>query len=230
MRRLLAVGRTPRSARVPLDPPFGNQSKSQPSGQFDGRKSAGLLTCATRILSVGIVFAVSAFAQEAEPGDPWLGWKWANFAILAVGLGYLISKHAPAFFQQRSKEIQQGIQEATQAKQEAEARAAEIDRRLAGLDSEIEKLRAGARAEIAAEGERIGHETEGRLQRIQTQSAQEIEMMSRGARDELRKYAAQLALDLAQQRIRSRMTKDVDDGLVNAFLQDLHLQSPGARN
>jgi hypothetical protein len=26
------------------------------------------------------------------------------------------------------------------------------------------------------------------------------------------------------------MTKDVDDGLVNAFLQDLHLQSPGARN
>ena len=84
-------------------------------------------------------------AQEAETGDPWLGWKWANFAILAAGLGYLIRKHAPAFFEQRSLEIRQGIAEATKAKQEAEARAAAMERRLASLESEIASLRAGAR-------------------------------------------------------------------------------------
>jgi F-type H+-transporting ATPase subunit b len=181
-------------------------------------------------LTLALVFAVSACAQEAEPGDPWLGWKWANFAILAVGLGYLISKHAPAYFVQRSTEIRQGIAEATQTKQDAEARAAAMDGRLAALDSEIAKLRSEAHEEISAEGGRISRETMHRLQKIQSQGEQEITMMSRAGRDELKKYAAELALNLAQQRIRSRMTKDSEDGLVDAFLQDLRRQSADARN
>ncbi len=195
--------------------------------------AARISACATRILGIGLTSAACLLAQgaqEAEPGDPWLGWKWANFAILAVGLGYLIRKSAPAFFQQRSQEIQQGILEATRVKQDAEARSAAIERRLAGLESEIAGLRTTARAEIATEGERINRETEQRLQRIQVQAAQEIALMSRSARGELRKYSAQLALDLAQQRIRSRMTQDVQDGLVDGFLRDLRYQvTPEAR-
>jgi F-type H+-transporting ATPase subunit b len=153
------------------------------------------------------------------------------FAILAVGLGYLIGKHAPALFAKRSQEIRQGIVEAAQTKQEAEARASVIEKRLAGLEGEIESLRATARAEAAAEGERIQRETEKRLRSIQEQSAQEIELMARGARDELRKYSAQLALDLARQRIRARMTADTQLGLVDGFLQDLRQRlKPGARN
>jgi F-type H+-transporting ATPase subunit b len=188
---------------------------------------------ALRILSINLILAASLLAQEGhepETGDPWLGWKWANFAILVVALGYLIRKHAPAYFAQRSTEIRQGIAEATQTKQDAEARAAAIDRRLASLESEIAKLRSEAHEEISAEGGRISRETMHRLQRIQAQGEQEITVMSRGASDELRKYAAQLALDLAQQRIRSRMTKDAEDGLVDAFLEDLRRQSPDARN
>ena len=187
--------------------------------------NAGCMSAwATRVLGLGIVFAASLLAQggqEVETGDPWLGWKWVNFLILAAGLGYLIRKHAPAFFQQRSQEIQQGISEATKTKQEAEARAAAIERRLAGLESEIRSLRASAHEEIAAEGGRIS----------QAQSAQEIELMSRAASAELRKYSAELALDLAQQRIRSRMTQDTQNSLADKFLQDLRYQvTPGERN
>jgi F0F1-type ATP synthase membrane subunit b/b' len=69
------------------------------------------------------------------------------------------------------------------------------------------------------------------LQRIQAQSAQEIELMSRAASAELRKYSAELALDLAQQRIRSRMTQDTQNSLADQFLQDLRYQvTPGERN
>jgi len=164
-------------------------------------------------------------AQEggaaAEPGDPWLGWKWANFAILAAGLGYLIYKHVPALFAQRSQEIQQGIQEAAKVQKEAEGRAAAIERRLVGLEKEVESLRETGRAEIAAEGERIKAETERRLRSIREQSAQEIALMSRGIRDELRNFSAELALDLAQARIRARMTKETEDRLVDGFVQDL---------
>jgi len=160
--------------------------------------------------------------QATEQGDPWLGWKWANFAILAIGLGYLISKQAPVYFRQRTHEIEQAISDAAKVKKDAEAEAARIDARLASLKSEIEALRQTARAEMTAEGERISRETEQRLAKIQDQAAQEITLMTRAGRYELRKYSAQLALDLAEQRIRSHITKETQDGLVDGFLQDLH--------
>jgi len=166
--------------------------------------------------------------QESEPGDPWIWWKWANFLILAAGLGYLISKHAPPFFAQRSREIEESLVEAAQAKRDAETRAAAIDKRLADLDREIKCLREAAQAETAAEGERLRHETERHLQRIQQQAAQEVELMTNAARHDLKKFAALLALDLAEQRIHSRLTKDVQEELMDGFLQDLRMRvKPG---
>ena len=166
--------------------------------------------------------------RESEQGDPWIWWKWANFLLLAGGLGYLISKRAPALFQARSQEIQQAIAEAAQAKKDAEARAAAIELRLQNLQTEIDSLRQTARAEMASEGDRIRHETEHRLRRIQEQSQQEIVQMTRAARDELRKYSAQLAIGLAEQRIRSRMTPEVQQNLVDRFILDLRSRAPKA--
>jgi F0F1-type ATP synthase membrane subunit b/b' len=193
---------------------------------------------ATLALTIGLIFTCCAVpqetrqtpaaGQEGEQRDPWIGWKWANFLILAAGLGYLISKHAPPYFAARSKEIEQSLLEAAQARRDAEARAAGIDKRLADLDREIEGLRQAARAETAAEGERLRRETERHLQRIQQQAGQEIDLMINGARHDLRKYAALLALDLAEQRIHSRLTKDVQEELMDGFLQDLRMRvKPG---
>lgn len=187
---------------------------------------------ATVAIAFGMAFAVPALPQEAgkaaqheaEQGDPWIWWKWINFAILAGGLGYLISKHAPAFFAQRSREIEQALADAAQAKKNADAQAAKIEQRFAGLQKEIESLRQAARSETAAEGERITNETARQLQRIQDQAAQEMALMTRAARDELRRYSALLALDLAEQRIHSRISQDVQDELVDGFLQDLRIR------
>jgi len=164
--------------------------------------------------------------QEAEQHDPWIWWKWANFAILAAGLGFLIAKNAPAFFEARSKEILQGIADGTKALKEAQARSATVELRLAGIQKEIDNLRSDARAEMAAEEQNIQRQTEKHLQRLQEQSAQEIALMTRGSRDELRKYSADLALDLAEQRIRVRMNKETQDGLVDGFVKDLRSQPP----
>ena len=61
---------------------------------------------------------------------------------------------------------------------------------------------------MTAESERIRRETEHHLQRIREQSVQEMELMTRAAKDELRKYAAELAIGLAEQRIRFRMNPE----------------------
>jgi F0F1-type ATP synthase membrane subunit b/b' len=185
---------------------------------------------ATLALALGLAFASYALPQEApaaktteaEQGDRWIWWKWANFAILAIGLGYLIRKNVPPMFQKQSDDIQGALAEAAKIKQEAAAYAAGIEARLANLQSEIQQLRENAHSEMTAESERMRRETEQHAQRIREQSVQEIELMTRAAKAELRKYAAELAIGLAEQHIRFRMTPATQDQLVNGFLHDLH--------
>jgi F-type H+-transporting ATPase subunit b len=189
----------------------------------------------TLVLFFALALAPVAFAQEGTPaheteeskGDQWIWWKWANFLILAGGLGYLISKSAPKFFRSRTDEIQSGIQEATQMRRDAEARAAAIELRTAGLQAEIEGIRVNARAEMEAEGERIRRETEQQVRRIQEQSQQELAALSKLAREELKTYAGSLALDMAEQRIRARMDTPTQNRLVQVFVHDLQRASAG---
>jgi F-type H+-transporting ATPase subunit b len=191
---------------------------------------------ATLVFALGMAFTSYVLPQEpagaaetkqqAEQGDPWLLWKWVNFLILAGGLAYLISKNAPAMFQARSEQIEKTFAEAARMKKEADAQAAAIELRLKNLQVEIDNLRQSARAEIAAQGDRIRRETEQHLARIQEQSAQEIHLMTRGARAELRKYSAELAIQLAEQRIRARMTPDIQQALADGFIEDLRSRTP----
>jgi F-type H+-transporting ATPase subunit b len=189
---------------------------------------------ASLAITLGLAFASCALPQEPahaseskqeiEQGDPWIWWKWANFAILAGGIGFMIYKVAPALFEQRKRAIGQAMFEAATAVRDAQTRATEIETRFTALQSEIAEIRRNAKAEMSAESDRISRETEQRLQRIQDQATQEIALIARAERDELRKYAAQLALDLAEQRLRSRLTEGTQDGLVDGFLQDLRYQ------
>ena len=178
----------------------------------------------TRVLLILLLAAVGASAQEkAEESNE--VWKWANFGILAIGLGYLVAKTLPPFFRSRTVEIQKGISEAQKIKREAEARASEMNARLASLSAEIDKFQRTARTEMEQEGARLREETSRHLQKLQHQAEQEIETAGKLARRELKTYAAKLALDLAEQRIRTRLDKSAESGLVDEFVKNL-----GSRN
>jgi F0F1-type ATP synthase membrane subunit b/b' len=178
-------------------------------------------------IALGLACASYALPQEAaqkqaaEQDNKWIWWKWANFVILAGGLGYLIGKYVPPLFEKQSGEIQTGLREAAKVADDAKTYAAGIEARLKNLQSEIESLRVSARSDMTAESERIRRETEHHLQRIREQTAQEIELLTRNATAELRKYSAELALGLAEQRIRSRMNPATQQSLAESFLHDL---------
>ncbi len=190
-----------------------------------------------RALLFLVLTAGAAFAQESakpenkahegesgEAGDKFIGWKWANFAILAAGAGYLISKSAPAFFRSRTDSIQKGIAEAQQVKRDAEQQAAATAARLAALGADIEKFRIEARAEMQREGDRIQQETARHLDKVQEQAAAEIEAAGKIARRELKSYAAELALNLAERRIRGFLDPATEAALVEGFVNDLKKQ------
>lgn len=176
-------------------------------------------------------------AQHAEPagGAPKAGepvqheetegrivlWKWVNFVILVGGLGYLAAKNLPAYFRSRNEEIQRGIADAAKLKREAEARAAKMEARLGRLKEEVEGIRKAAHDQMSKESDRIRQETAQHLARVQQQGEQEIAALSNHAVRDLKTYAAQLAIDLAEQRVRSRMTPEVQNHLVEGFVADL---------
>jgi F-type H+-transporting ATPase subunit b len=186
-----------------------------------------------RWLALGaLVFSSVVFGAEqkndADEGK-WLPWQWANFVILAGGLGYLIGKNVPGFFRARTAAIQKDINESTLLQEQADAKVREIEQRLASLATEIEALRAEAGGMLSAEGQRIRKETEHHLERLRQQTQREIDSMTRVAREELHAYAARLALDLAEERIRARMDQPAQARLVDAFTRQLGTARPEER-
>lgn len=174
------------------------------------------------LLLLGSALVTSAAEEHGQPGGGNVTlWKAANFVLLAAGLGYLIHKKGVALFAGRRRQIQQAIQEAARMKAEAEARAAELEQRLAGLASEVEALRSNARQETAAEAERARARLEQEVEKIQAQAQREIASAAQAARQELRGYAADLAVELAEQQLRARMTPEAEERLAGAAIQEL---------
>jgi len=203
-------------------------------------RCAALVACLSFGGTWGLVQAQSSPTKAAETGEYEPAtksggqaegvspvWAWANFAILAGVLGYLIAKHGGPWFAAQSTAIRRGIAEAEEIRKQAEARAAEIDRKLAGLQTEIEALRTAAHSEQAAEAERIRQQTAADLARLKEHAASEIVAAGKAARLELKRYAAQLAIDLAEQKIRRQMTPEVQAALIDGFTRDLHQPSAG---
>ena len=182
-----------------------------------------LVLCLFLVLSpVALPQEKDAASHEESTSDPWIWWKWANFLMLAGALGYLINKNAGSYFRSQTEDIQRGIVEAGKLKADAEARAALIQKRLAGIDNEVKDLRSRAQAEMAAEAERLKTETARLLQRLEQQTKQELEFMTKAAKHELKGFSADLALGLAEQRIRASLNPASQSALANAFIQDLH--------
>jgi F-type H+-transporting ATPase subunit b len=164
-------------------------------------------------------------AASSEKGEGSLkGWEWANFVILAAGLGYLAGKRGGPFFSARSRQISKDIADAAELRKQAEERAAEVERRLAGIESCIAALREEAQNEARADAERIARETAVEVGKIQAQAELDIAAAAKAARADLKRHSAELAVDLAERLIRERMTPDAQDELVREFIR--HLEDP----
>jgi len=192
---------------------------------------------------IALIFALASIAQEhgaaehkqAEHGQaaehgkdasheqgPSMTLKWANFAILAAGLAYLIAKNAPAFFASRTAEIKKGLEEGAAMQREANERTAAMEARLKNLETEIAELRAKAKEEIAAEGERVKKETDAALTKIQANAETEIASAGKAERAKLKAYAAGIAIDIAEERLRGELNPSADAGLIRSFLKGLN--------
>ena len=193
------------------------------------------------ILCIGLaalVFAAPSLlsAEEKKSSAPGGGessgglkaWEWANFLVLAGGLGYIIRKNAGPAFEARGRSIRKALLEAEEVRKDAASRVAAVELRLARLGDEIAALRTEAQQEEEAEGARYVRHAAAEVAKIQARAEQEIAAAGKAARMELRRHTAELALGLAERKIRARMTADAEDQLVRRFLEKLDGPSSSA--
>jgi F-type H+-transporting ATPase subunit b len=159
--------------------------------------------------------------------DPML--KWANFGILFVGLGYMLVKILPKNFAERTALIQKDITEAQAIKRDAEERAAKVEAQVKSLGADIEKFRTEAARDMAHEGERIRLETAAHIKRIEEQTGLEIESAGKIARRELREYTVELALKMAEDRLKAKLDGASEAALVDGFVAELGRQGAASQ-
>ena len=155
-----------------------------------------------------------AFINPAIP-------KAVNLAIFLGILYYLLRKPTRDFFRQRFIEIRAALERAAKEKTAAESKLAEIDTRLNRLDAELAEMRAQTEGEAAAERERIEAAAREDAEKLRALAQREIEAAKKTALVELRQFAAEKSVELAEQIIRRELTPADDARLFQRLGEEI---------
>jgi F-type H+-transporting ATPase subunit b len=142
-----------------------------------------------------------------------------NFAVIAVLIFVGMKKALPAAFRNRTASIQKAMEEARKASEDANQRLGDIESRLGRLDQEIAGMRSAAEEEARKEEQRIQAAAEEDRKKVVQTAEQEIAAAARGARAQLKAYAAELAVGLAEKKISIGASEDRE--LVRSFSEHL---------
>lgn len=149
-----------------------------------------------------------------------------NFAVIVFlmrlfyrhGIPGLIPAPGP-YMKERNALIRRQTEEAQRASAEAARRMNDIETRLASLDSEIAGLRSQAEQESAHEEQRLRAAAEEEKRKVVAGAEQEIAAAAKAARADLRAYAAELAVGLAEKKV--QVNEATDQALVREFVEQL---------
>ena len=176
-------------------------------------------------------FIVSNFfpALSGGEGTPWWDypgfelWKFANLAVFVAVMVYILTRKAKLgeVFQSRRESIKLELARAQQERDAALAKLKEVEERLARLDTEVATIKERSVREAAEERERISQSTETEITKMSEQALREIESAGKAAKKELRRYAAEQSVHLAEEIVRREMRPEDDARLIGNNIEEL---------
>lgn len=182
---------------------------------------------AALVIGIALTPALALAAGDAEGGSD-LTLRVINLAILLVVLWIAARKPIQAFFMGRRDEIVGEVEAAAKLRTEAEARYSGFQRQLANLDNELDEIRRGAHDRAQAEKQRILDDAGVAAERIRNDARAAVDQELRRARDELRKEASDLSIELAGGLLRNQVTDADRDRLIDEFIAEV--EQPGSGN
>jgi F-type H+-transporting ATPase subunit b len=159
--------------------------------------------------------------EEHGGGFVALAGKLFNFAVLAGCLVYFLREPFRQYLANRSTAIRSDLVAAASMKEDAARQIAEIDAKLKQLPSQLDALRARGHDEMAAERARIEQAAATERDRLLEQTRREINLQVRSARRDLVTHAADLAVQVARERIRHRISDEDQRRLVDRYLEQV---------
>lgn len=151
----------------------------------------------------------------------WEAWKFFNLLVFMGLLFYFLRRPLSESLVARREAIRRELARAQEERTAALAKLEEVGARLAHLDSELEAIRAQAQKEAAEERERIARSTEEEMRKLREHAQREIEGAGKAARQELRRYAAEQSVRLAEELIRRDIRSEDDARLMGDYVEGL---------
>lgn len=148
-------------------------------------------------------------------------WKFFNLLVFVAAMTYILRRPVADALRSRRERIRRDLLKAREERETALRQLAEVDSRLGRMDSEVAAIWSKAKAEAEAERERIMRDTEAEMLKLREQAQREIESAGKVARQELRRFAAQQSVNLAEEIIRRDMRPEDDARLIRLNVEEL---------
>ena len=148
-------------------------------------------------------------------------WKFVNLFLFLLLMTYLLKRPLTTALAARRESIRAQLLTAQQERDEAVEKLAQVQARLSKLESEKALIQQQSRSEAEAERERIMRETEQEIQKLREQAQREIVGAGKVARHDLRRFAAQQSVQLAEDLIRRDIKSDDDARLIKLNVEQL---------
>ncbi len=178
------------------------------------------------LLAVLLVLGLSSLACAAGGGHADSGvllkdflFRVLNFGIVVALLVYFLRKPLKKGLAGRREDIEKALDEAKQAKEEAEAKFADYDRKLDQATEEIAEISASIRREGELEKQKIIANANEMAAKIEQDAEKAAALEVAKAKTELQREAVQLAVDLAEKKLKKNFTKDDDARFIDEYIE-----------
>jgi F-type H+-transporting ATPase subunit b len=170
------------------------------------------------LVFVSIVFA-SGGGEEAHPSlVKEYAYKIINFVVIFGLIFYFARRPVKNMLKQRTEMIEKTLKEAQEAKELAQKALQEAQTRLQTKDKEIEEILFMSKQAGEQERQRLIEDSERLKERIFEQAKVNIEYELKGAKDAIRAEAVEIAMGLAEKKIKEKLTKEEQEKLLQESL------------
>lgn len=179
---------------------------------------------APAVILLGAAAAHASAAGGKMPLDAilWeMGIKILDVGIIAFFAFKYLSKPIAQAMAARSETVRRALDDATAGRRDAEARLREVQEKNARLESEVQQLVDQTAVDIQREIALIKAEADAGAERIRQHARETFRQEIAKARADLHREAADLAVRLAEEHVRSSLTPDDQRRLAGDYFKQM---------
>ena len=172
---------------------------------------------------------------STEGGSSWLAralyyldypgfeaWKFFNLFLFVGLLIFALKKfNLSEAFRTRGESIKAELEKARAERDAALAKLKEVEERIAGLNQQVSSIKDRSQAEAAEERKRIAQSTQEEISKLSVQAQREIENAAKAAKSDLRKFAAEQSVRMAEELIRREIRPEDDARLMAENIREM---------